>query len=440
MFLTPKDGKHSWWRLLVVLLPISVVGALAIHTIPGVGWDDAALLSTVFSAVTLLFVQHFREFGRNPKDRAPAVMSLITQMRQMDLTAEERADITQLDRKLASHFWRWAALYVVIAAAGGVLIHVIAPGVGWRQSFTLSAAGCIYLLFAVLSPWYGYRRWTRSSALKTFAVFATLTMVAALIGVAVPNARPLSALDPEKALRAVAIALLLAILFTSLMVGISRMRLREADQRAARLAAEAEGERLARQNVQAELKLLQAQVEPHFLFNTLANVRHLMQAEPHQALAMLDHLIQYLRTALPEMRGEGSTLGRETQLARAYLEIMRLRMGGMLEIAIDIPDELAGAPFPPLMLITLVENAIKHGIAPTARGKVAIRAREEDGKIRVTVEDDGPGLGGTLGSGMGLANVRERLAAIFGEGARLDIESHASAGTRASIEVPAHAA
>jgi LytS/YehU family sensor histidine kinase len=151
---------------------------------------------------------------------------------------------------------------------------------------------------------------------------------------------------------------------------------------------------------------------------------------------MLDHLIHYLRTSLPEIRSESSTLGREAELARAYLEILRLRMGGALEIAIDIPADLARAPFPPLMVMTLVENAIKHGVAPQGRGHVSVSASAANGKLRVVVQDDGRGLDGTLGRGVGLANVRERLGAIFGAQARLDLEGRADGGTRATIEVP----
>jgi LytS/YehU family sensor histidine kinase len=257
-----------------------------------------------------------------------------------------------------------------------------------------------------------------------------------LIGFAAPNARPLSAIDPAKVLRAVAIALVLALVLTSMIVGISRMRLREANQRTARLAAETDRERLARQNVQAELKLLQAQVEPHFLFNTLANVRHLVHSGSPDALTMLDHLVHYLRTALPEMRSEGSTVGREAELARAYLAIMRMRMGGGLDVEIDIPQDVAGAAFPPLVLMTLVENAVKHGVAPVGQGRVSVRASSDGATLRVSVEDDGRGLAEPIGQGIGLGNVRERLRAIYGGRARLELAQRGDGGTRATVEMP----
>jgi LytS/YehU family sensor histidine kinase len=152
---------------------------------------------------------------------------------------------------------------------------------------------------------------------------------------------------------------------------------------------------------------------------------------------MLDHLITYLRNALPEIRSEGSTLGREAELARAYLEIMRIRMGGALDFAIEVPAELADTPFPPLMLITLVENAIKHGVAPLGRGRVEVRAALADGALRVSVDDDGRGVVQPAGRGVGLANIRARLYALHADAAFIALDARPGGGTRASIQVPA---
>jgi sensor histidine kinase YesM len=152
---------------------------------------------------------------------------------------------------------------------------------------------------------------------------------------------------------------------------------------------------------------------------------------------MLDHLIQYLRSALPEIRTGSSTLGREVQLARSYLAIMGMRVGPGLHVSIDVPPEVESEPFPPLMLLTLVENAVKHGVAPRGGGHVAIGARVADGVLCVTVADDGPGLGGPIGQGVGLANTRERLRALHGEEGRLELASAAGGGTIATVRVPA---
>jgi LytS/YehU family sensor histidine kinase len=212
--------------------------------------------------------------------------------------------------------------------------------------------------------------------------------------------------------------------------------MREARAREATLKAEAERERFAKRTAEAELKLLQAQVEPHFLFNTLANLRYLVQTASKDALPMLDHLIDYLRTALPEMRADGSTVAREAALARAYLEIIRIRTGGDLHFRVEAPAELAEHALPSLMVMSLVENAVKHGIAPIGRGRIEVRFTRAGGRLRVEVEDDGRGVASEPGNGVGLANIRERLAVLFGETATLKLEPAGEAGALATLEIP----
>ena len=179
---------------------------------------------------------------------------------------------------------------------------------------------------------------------------------------------------------------------------------------------EAEYHRMSQQVTEAKLSALQAQVEPHFLYNTLASVQALTEVDPQQANAMTGHLIQYLRNALPKMRESVSTVGQEIELVRAYLNILQMRMGKRLAFEIDVPPELLEAPFPPLMLPSLVENAIKHGLEPQREGgRVVIRATESNGVLRLSVLDSGRGFAETVGSGVGLANIRERLAALYGD-------------------------
>jgi sensor histidine kinase YesM len=220
------------------------------------------------------------------------------------------------------------------------------------------------------------------------------------------------------------------------------VRERDARAEAALHRSEAERNLLARQAVEAELKVMQAQVEPHFLYNTLASVQYLTETDPPQASKLLGHLIDYLRAALPDLRAESSTLRREFALARAYLEILAMRMGPRLAWRAALPDGLAELAFPPNMLITLVENAIKHGLEPSADGgTVAIEARRDGDRLVVSVEDTGHGIVAgrgrdTSGEGVGLANVRERLAALFGRRGRFVLEAVAPHGTRAIIEVP----
>ena len=202
--------------------------------------------------------------------------------------------------------------------------------------------------------------------------------------------------------------------------------------------AESERHRLEKSILEARLQLMQAQVEPHFLFNTLANVQHLVETDPPEAARVLDSLIRYLRAALPQMRESTTNLGRELEMARAFLEINRVRMGSRLEFAIEVPEMLKPRAFPPMMLISLVENAVKHGVDPCCEcGSITIRAREEEGRLRVSVEDTGEGIKPKKGGGVGLSNIRERLKALYGTSARLVIEERAPHGVVASIEVPA---
>ena len=194
---------------------------------------------------------------------------------------------------------------------------------------------------------------------------------------------------------------------------------------------------LARQLTKAKLAAMQAQIEPHFLFNTLASVRQLILTDPEAAAKMQADLIKYLRAAIPQMRESTTTLAREAELARAYLEILKVRMEARLSWVIDIPPALGAASFPPMMLPTLVENAIKHGLEPrTEGGVVTISAMAASGKLRVSVADTGVGFADEPGRGVGLANVRERLVALYGKQAQLIIEPNLPRGARLTIEIP----
>jgi LytS/YehU family sensor histidine kinase len=185
--------------------------------------------------------------------------------------------------------------------------------------------------------------------------------------------------------------------------------------------------------------MMQAQVEPHFLFNTLASVDYLIETDPARASRMQKNLIQYLRAALPQMREGSTTLGKEVALCRSYLEILKVRMEDRLQFVITVPQGLSSAQFPPMMLQSLVENCIKHGLEPKAEGgSLTISADFANGNLRVTVADTGLGFaaGTSSGSGVGLANVRERLAALYGGRAQLIIAANTPTGTIATIEVP----
>ncbi|QBE61768.1 sensor histidine kinase [Pseudoduganella lutea] len=199
------------------------------------------------------------------------------------------------------------------------------------------------------------------------------------------------------------------------------------ERHAAALEAARRERELERTSLQARLSALQAQVEPHFLFNTLANLKYLIRTDQQAAQDMLDHLVGYLQNALPDMRSVSSTLGRELDLASDYLAIMRIRMGERLRFDVAVDEDLRRLPFPPAMLISLVENAVKHGLERASRpGLITIDAwceRRNGGQLlSVSVVDDGVGLTEQAGEGTGLANIAERLMLLYGREASLVVE------------------
>jgi hypothetical protein len=229
------------------------------------------------------------------------------------------------------------------------------------------------------------------------------------------------------------IPLFILVIVSKFFIDRSRAALRMADLK----RKEAEYHRMSQQVTEAKLSALQAQVEPHFLYNTLASVQALTEVDPQKAHDMTGHLIQYLRNALPKMRESVSTVGQEIELVRAYLNILQMRMGKRLAFTIDVPAELTELPFPPLMLPSLVENAIKHGLEPQREGgEVHIRAELVGERLRMIVADTGRGFAETLGAGVGLANIRERLATMYGADASLALEANEPRGVVATIEVP----
>jgi signal transduction histidine kinase len=188
----------------------------------------------------------------------------------------------------------------------------------------------------------------------------------------------------------------------------------------------------------AKLSLLHAQVEPHFLYNTLASAQLLTRTDPARADEMLGNLIMYLRHSLPRTENSLSTLGEELERAQAYLDILKIRMGSRLSLQVEVPQHLRSVLFPPMMLQTLVENAIKHGLEPkSGGGTVWILAREHEKSVALTVADDGRGFsaeGG--GTGIGLRNVRERLRLAYGNTAAFAIVANFPTGVAATITVP----
>jgi uncharacterized membrane protein len=217
----------------------------------------------------------------------------------------------------------------------------------------------------------------------------------------------------------------------------------QAEVKAAQATETAEAESLRRQVVEARMAAMQAQVEPHFLFNTLASIEHLIETDPKRAAQMQRNLIALLRASMPTMReanhGTPRHLGRELEVIRPYLEILKVRMEDRLSTAIDVPAGLLSAEFPPMMIQTLVENAIKHGLEPKPEGgTLSVKAEIVHGNLAVSVADTGLGFGmaPTAGTGVGLANIRERLQLLYGGKAALTVAANQPCGTAVTVTVP----
>ncbi|RZU01206.1 histidine kinase [Rivibacter subsaxonicus] len=217
----------------------------------------------------------------------------------------------------------------------------------------------------------------------------------------------------------------------------------QAEVKAAQATEVAESESLKRQVIEARMAAMQAQVEPHFLFNTLASIDHLIETDASRASRMQKNLIALLRASMPTLREANASgtrdLGRELSVIRPYLEILKVRMEDRLAFSIDVPEGLLSAEFPPMMLQSIVENAIKHGLEPKAEGgHLGIKAEILHGKLAITVTDTGLGFGkaATAGTGTGLANIRERLQLLYGNKAQLKITENTPSGTIVSIVVP----
>ncbi len=212
---------------------------------------------------------------------------------------------------------------------------------------------------------------------------------------------------------------------------------RSVDEQAAVQDTELRRSQIESQLAQMRLQVLRSRVEPHFLFNTLATVRRLHHTDPAQGALLLAHFLSYLRLTLASEEVQHATLGQEIDLVDAYLGIVALRMSGRLTVRWNVPDELRGCDLPPLTIATLVENAVKHGIAPRPEGgTIEIRAQAFGAMLEITVADNGVGFSSSGGSGIGLASIRARLATLYGAAGTLSLENNHDGGVLARLRLP----
>jgi LytS/YehU family sensor histidine kinase len=244
------------------------------------------------------------------------------------------------------------------------------------------------------------------------------------------------ALVMEELPRTLAAILGAGLLIALPVIAIGVFRNRQHEALTAQLQHAADRDRMARELAESQLRLLRAQIEPHFLFNTLGAVQQLAQHGAPRAAELTAHLIAFLRASMSEMRSEQVRLDTEFGLVEAYLRVMQFRLGQRLRFSLALAPALRPAQVPSMILLTLVENAIKHGIEPALRGgEVAVSAEVQDGAVRLRVRDSGVGMAAAPGSGTGLDNLRRRLQLAYGAGASLALHD-AAPGVVADLTLP----
>ncbi len=340
--------------------------------------------------------------------------------------------------------WAWTAALLAVYTLCGVALHAFFPHRSLGAAILAANLCGIAATFALIGAWFNYRHFARRKlklllAVLGFAVFAAVTstglsmwLEGQSLGHAVSRV--------SHFLNGVLIGSL-TILAPVLVISI--LRNRHYENRNAQLRQEAEQARLARELSESQLRLLRAQIEPHFLFNTLGAVQQLAQHGAPRAAELTGNLIDFLRSSMRDMRSEQVCLAAEFGLVESYLKVMQVRLGERLRFSLQLPRALEDVPLPTMILLTLVENAIKHGIEPALRGgEVRVSAEALDGAVRIRVQDGGGGMRSLPasdpcgdGGGTGLDNVRHRLRLAYGNAAGLRLHD-GEPGLIADVTIP----
>lgn len=317
--------------------------------------------------------------------------------------------------------WRFLWVQFVMSQCIGYSVHILFDGLGTLLRRQIDAAPdwvryCYFIAVPVAGIYIGY--WIGFGLLNMQTARHYMLSGRGAWGVAV-----------------------FSLMVSSLLCATFIVRTRQMQAEAALAAQQQRARDAERLAMQAQLRMLQAQIEPHFLYNTLANAVGLIAPAPDKARLLLERLIDYLRASLAESREQEIRLGRELATIEAYLDLMKVRMGDRLRYRIDCPEALTQQPLAPMLLQPLVENAIQHGLEPKIDGgEIAIAVRAEAGILRIDITDTGqgfaPGAQPRPGGGVGLANLRERLASLYGGAAHLAIADNPAGGVMASLHLP----
>jgi hypothetical protein len=337
--------------------------------------------------------------------------------------------------------WRRVLVALVASSLVGLLISPAFPSLStarvigreWVVGFAALVAFGLFERWPPRLP-----AWLARWALQVLCVAIAIPL-AVLMMYLLPHDDPRPFWEVEARLSGFFMITMTGLIFAPWIAVAALFRQRDEAVRSQALAFGLERSELERKALDARLRLLQAQVEPHFLFNTLANVRELVDSGSPQASPVLDSLIAYLRAAVPRLHDSATTMGQELQLVRAYLELMHMRMPDRLQFGLQADEAALELRCPPTTLLTLVENAVRHGIDPSEEGgRIDVRVQVQDGRCRAQVIDTGVGLQRAgNGLGTGLSSLRERLQLAFGGDAQLNVAALTPRGVRAELDFPA---
>jgi len=339
--------------------------------------------------------------------------------------------------------WRRVRVTLIASLLIGLLLGAASLVSTWIVvARTMIVGLCAMLVFGLFERWPARMpRWLARWVLQLAAIVATVPIGALLAYWLTTDGAPNFAHDRQR-MMGYGMLTFAGVLFAPWIAVGALVQQRDAFARDLATAFALERSELERKALDARFRLLQAQVEPHFLFNTLANVQALVEAGAPQASLVLQSLIDYLRAAVPRLHEQAATLDREVQLVRAYLQVMHMRMPDRLQFDLRVDAAAASLQCPPITLLTLVENAVRHGIDPSeVGGRIDLRVSVQAGRCHVRVTDTGVGLKQMgHGLGTGLATLRERLQLAFGGDAQLRLSEVAPHGVCAELSFPARPA
>ena len=336
--------------------------------------------------------------------------------------------------------WRaYAAMgkVILVCMLGAFLLHLAVPRLPLGKLMIGGVIASICFTSMYISAWYNFR--TMNEHKTRLILFIGMAVLGNLTGASIAGIEKgrsmmmvLERLPPVIMMTVGGVALVMVPFALVAFIRNNHYQLWTA-----KLEHEAEREKSARALSEAQLRMLRAQIEPHFLFNTLGAVQQLAEQGAPRAAALTAHLIDFLRASLAGMRSDNNSLRDEVALVASYLEVMHTRMGERLRFQLDLPEELAETRVPGMMLLTLVENAIKHGIEPSlGGGHITLTASQHGATVRIEVADSGVGMSAVPGKGEGLENIRSRLRLAYGEAGALRLQERPDGGVIASIELP----